>query len=178
MIDSSKWKRDRSRLKCIQGKGHRQLDFHEKKRSRVHRTRQVCRATARRRGDGLRRKRQVDTISARSISAPAPTRYSPSSGMRPRTSSSTRTFSRSATASKSTTTTRWTSSRPRAGSRQNLPYAKVSGGVSNVSFSFAATSRCARRSTPPFVSRRQGRHGHGHRQRRPARRCTTEIPAS
>jgi len=31
---------------------------------------------------------------------------------------------------------RWISSRPRAGIRQNLPYAKVSGGVSNVSFSF------------------------------------------
>ncbi len=33
--------------------------------------------------------------------------------------------------------------------RKNLPYAKISGGVSNVSFSAsAATSRCAKRSTP------------------------------
>ncbi len=41
-----------------------------------------------------------------------------------------------APASRSTTTTRSISSRRRAGSKQNLPHAKVSGGVSNISFSF------------------------------------------
>ncbi len=47
-----------------------------------------------------------------------------------------RTSSRSQPASKSTTTTRWTSSRLPRWIKQNLPYAKISGGVSNVSFSF------------------------------------------
>ena len=45
-----------------------------------------------------------------------------------------------------------------------LPYAKVSGGLSNISFSFAATTRCARRSTRRFV--RASRPGHGDSERR------------
>jgi 5-methyltetrahydrofolate--homocysteine methyltransferase len=44
----------------------------------------------------------------------------------------------------------------------------ISGGVSNVSFSSAATSRCARRSTPCSSITPSGGHGHGHRQRRAA----------
>jgi 5-methyltetrahydrofolate--homocysteine methyltransferase len=50
--------------------------------------------------------------------------------------------------------------------KQNLPHAKVSGGVSNVSSRSAATTRCARRSTPCSCTTPSGRHGHGHRQRR------------
>jgi 5-methyltetrahydrofolate--homocysteine methyltransferase len=51
---------------------------------------------------------------------------------------------------------------------EHLPHALISGGVSNVSFSSAATTRCARRSTPCSSTTPSGRHGHGHRQRRPA----------
>jgi 5-methyltetrahydrofolate--homocysteine methyltransferase len=56
-------------------------------------------------------------------------------GFPPRTSSSTRTSSPSPPASRSTTTTPSTSSRPPR-IKQTLPGALVSGGVSNVSFSF------------------------------------------
>jgi 5-methyltetrahydrofolate--homocysteine methyltransferase len=54
--------------------------------------------------------------------------------------------------------------------KQNLPGAKVSGGVSNVSSPSAATTRCARPSTPCSSTTRSGGHGHGHRQRRHGRR--------
>ena len=53
-----------------------------------------------------------------------------------RTSSSTRTSSRSPPASRSTTTTRSTSSRRRGRSRRRVPGVKISGGISNLSFSF------------------------------------------
>jgi 5-methyltetrahydrofolate--homocysteine methyltransferase len=52
----------------------------------------------------------------------------------------------------------------------------VSGGVSNISFSFAATTPCAR--SHPLrvsVSRHPRRHGHGHCERRSAR-VYEEIP--
>jgi 5-methyltetrahydrofolate--homocysteine methyltransferase len=58
-------------------------------------------------------------------------------GFPPRTSSSTRTSSRSRPASRSTTITASTSSRRlRGSSAQTLPHAHISGGVSNLSFSF------------------------------------------
>ena len=55
--------------------------------------------------------------------------------------------------------------------KQNLPGAKVSGGVSNVSFSLPR-QRPGARSDPHRVPvpRDPGRHGHGHRQRRHGRR--------
>jgi 5-methyltetrahydrofolate--homocysteine methyltransferase len=58
--------------------------------------------------------------------------------------------------------------------KANLPGAKVSGGVSNVSFSFRATTRCARPSAP-CLYRDQGRDGHGHRQRRLMTSTTTST---
>ena len=70
------------------------------------------------------------------LRARLPTSSPRRSASRPRTSSSTRTSSPSPPESRSTPPTASTSSRPRAGSRQNLPGAKVSGGISNVSFSF------------------------------------------
>jgi cobalamin-dependent methionine synthase I len=55
--------------------------------------------------------------------------------------------------------------------RENLPYAKTSGGVSNVSFSFRGNDPVREAIHTVFLlSRHQGRHEHGHRQRRPARR--------
>ena len=55
--------------------------------------------------------------------------------------------------------------------KENLPGALVSGGVSNVSFSFRGNNAGARgdpRRVP--LPRHPGRHGHGHRQRRRPRR--------
>ena len=53
--------------------------------------------------------------------------------------------------------------------KENLPLAKVSGGISNVSFSFRGNNvvREAMHSRVS-LSRHQGRAGHGHRQRRDA----------
>ena len=61
-----------------------------------------------------------------------------------------------------------------ARSRRTLPHAKISGGVSNVSFSVPRQQPGARgdpRGVP--VPRRQGGHGHGHRERRRSWRSTT-----
>ena len=63
--------------------------------------------------------------------------------------------------------------------KQNLPGALVSGGVSNVSFSFRGNNAGARgdpRGVP--VPRDPGRHGHGHRQRRRAAWSTTRSTPS
>jgi 5-methyltetrahydrofolate--homocysteine methyltransferase len=54
--------------------------------------------------------------------------------------------------------------------KQNLPGAKVSGGVSNISFLLPRQQRGARGDALGLpLSRGHGRHGHGHRQRRHAR---------
>ena len=54
--------------------------------------------------------------------------------------------------------------------KQNLPGAKVSGGISNISFSFRGNDAVREAMHTAFlVSRHQGRAGHGHRQRRHAR---------
>ena len=54
--------------------------------------------------------------------------------------------------------------------KENLPGAKVSGGVSNISFSLPRQQRGPRGDALRLpLSRRPGRHGHGHRQRRHAR---------
>jgi len=45
--------------------------------------------------------------------------------------------------------------------RQNLPYAKVSGGVSNVSFSFRGNDPRAKRSIRCSSTTRSSRHDHG-----------------
>jgi len=47
--------------------------------------------------------------------------------------------------------------------QENLPGAKVSGGVSNISFSFPATTRCAKPCTARSFSMPSRPHGHGHR---------------
>ncbi|MCK7494123.1 MAG: dihydropteroate synthase [Comamonadaceae bacterium] len=59
----------------------------------------------------------------------------------------------------------------RAGSRQHLPHAKVSGGVSNVSFSFRGNDHVREAIHTVFLYHAiQAGHDDGHRQRRPARR--------
>ena len=53
--------------------------------------------------------------------------------------------------------------------KENLPHAKVSGGISNVSFSFRGNNAVREAMhTRVSVSRHQGRPRHGHRQRRHA----------
>ena len=121
------------------GQARRQLDLAEGGRGRVPAPGDA-RPALRRRGDrdGVRRDRARPTpSSARStICQRGYDLLDRRSASRPRTSSSTPTSSRSRPASRSTTTTRSTSSTRRAGSAQHLPHAKVSGGVSNVSFRF------------------------------------------
>ena len=130
---------DRGRPEMRAGQGDRQLDLDEGRRGGLPR---ACREgpplRRRGRGHGLRRARARPTPSSgRPRSRRAPTASSPRrSASRRKTSSSTRTSSRSPPASRSTTTTASISSRRRAGSRRNLPHAHVSGGVSNLSFSF------------------------------------------
>jgi 5-methyltetrahydrofolate--homocysteine methyltransferase len=53
--------------------------------------------------------------------------------------------------------------------REHLPHAKVSGGISNVSFSFRGNDAGARQSHGVPVPRHPRRPVDGHRQRRPAR---------
>jgi 5-methyltetrahydrofolate--homocysteine methyltransferase len=124
-------------------------------------------AAALRRGrhrHGLRRGRVRPTRwSARSRSAPRLPVLTERSAS-PRTSSSIRTSSPSPPASRSTTPTPSTSSRPRA-DQAELPGAKVSGGVSNVSFSFRGNNPVREAIHSVFLYHAIGRHGHGHRQR-------------
>jgi hypothetical protein len=120
--------------------------------------------------DGLRRGGPGRHLSrGRSRSASAPTHPDERSAFPPRTSSSTRTSSPSPPVSRNTTTTAIDFIEATR-IRENLPHAHVSGGVSNVSFSFRGNDRCARRCTRCSCITPSGRHGHGHRQRRPARR--------
>ena len=139
MIDSSKWEVIEAGLKCVQGKPIvNSISLKEGEAEFLRQARLV--ASLRRGGgrDGVRRAGPGrHASSARSRSARAPTTsWSTRSASRPRTSSSTRTSSRSPPASRSTTTTRSTSSDATRWIREHLPHAKVSGGVSNVSFSF------------------------------------------
>ena len=71
-----------------------------------------------------------------------------------------------------------TSSRPRAGSSNTCPALGVISGGEQRQFSFRGNDRCARPSTPCSSPRHPGRHGHGHRQRRPRSRFTTSFPGA
>ena len=126
----------------------------------------------RRGGDGLRREGPGRHLRAQDRDLQARLRAADrQSASRPKTSSSIRTSSPSPPASKSTTTTPSTSSKRRAGSSETLPHAHVSGGVSNVSFSFRGNDPVREAMHSVFLLPRDpGGHGHGHRQRRPARR--------
>ncbi len=139
MIDSSKWDVIEAGLKCVQGKCDRQLDLDEGRRGRVPAPGQAVQALRRgRRRDGVRREGPGRHVRAEDRDLPARLRPADEASRLPgrRTSSSTRTSSRSRPASRSTTTTPSTSSRRASWIRANLPHAKISGGVSNVSFSF------------------------------------------
>ena len=114
MIDSSKWSVIEAGLKCVQGKGDRQLHHAEGGRGGIPAP-GAAGAPLRRRGDrhGLRREgpgrhaRAQHRICQRCYDAAHGARWA----SRPRTSSSTRTSSRSPRASRSTRATASTSSR-------------------------------------------------------------------
>ncbi len=101
------------------------------------------------------------------------------SSFRPRTSSSIRTSSPWPPASRSTIATVWTSSRPPPRIKQRMPAVHVSGGVSNVSFSFRGNDpvREAMHSVFLYHAIRAGLD-HGHRQRRPAGDLRGHRPAT
>ena len=139
MIDSSKWSVIEAGLKCVQGKGVvNSISLKEGEADFLHKAKLIQRYGA---GVVVMAFDEVGPgrhhRSARSRSASAPTSCSSSRpGSIPPTSSSTPTSWRSPPASRSTTTTRSTSSRRPASSRRPVPGVKISGGVSNLSFSF------------------------------------------
>ena len=156
------------------GQGHRQLDLAQGRRGEVPRSTRArsCKYGAAvvvmafdEQGQAATLRGQDPDLRAR---LPHPRRRArlPARGHHLRS----RTSSPSPPASRSTTTTRSTSSRRRAGSRQNLPHAKVSGGVSNISFSFRGNNHVREAMHSAFLYHAiQAGHGHGHRQRRHAR---------
>ena len=139
MIDSSKWSVIEAGLKCVQGKAVvNSISLKEGEADFLHKAQTVRRYGAAmivmafdETGPGRHRRAQGRDLPAR---LPAADRDRPAS-IRP-TSSSIRTSSPSRPASRSTTTTRSTSSRRRGSSRATCPGVKISGGVSNLSFSF------------------------------------------
>jgi hypothetical protein len=164
----------RGRPQVHPGQGHRQLDLDEGRRGRVPAPGQAgaplrCGG----RGDGLRRGRAGRHLRPQDRDLrPRLPACSPSRRLsRPRTSSSTRTSSPSPPASKSTTTMPSTSSRPVPGFAPGLPGAQISGGVSNVSFSFRGNDPVREAIHTVFLYHAiTGRVVDGHRQRRHARR--------
>ena len=159
------------------GQGHRQLDQPEGGRGRL--PRQGAHRAAlrrRRRGDGVRRDRpgRHRRAQGRDLRARLPAAHRARSASTRRTSSSTRTSSRSPPASRSTTSYAHELHRGDALDQGDAARAcKISGGVSNLSFSFRGNDvvREAMHSAFLYHAIRAG-HGHGHRQRRPARRST------
>ena len=93
------------------------------------------------------------------------------------TSSSTPTSSRSRPASTSIAATRSTSSRRAREIRRRCPGTHISGGLSNLSFSFRGNEPVRRAMHSVFLYHAiPAGHGHGHRQRRPARRLRRDRP--
>ena len=148
MVDSSKFSVIEAGLKCVQGKPVvNSISMKEGEAAFIEHAKIVRRYGAAVVVMAFDEKGQADTLRAQGRDLQARLRHPgrTRSAFRPKTSSSIRTSSRSRPASRSTTTTAWPSSRPRAGSAQNLPHAHVSGGVSNLSFSFRGNEPCARR---------------------------------
>ena len=138
MIDSSKWEVIEAGLKNVQGKAIvNSISLKEGEEKFV--ARPGCAASTAPPSSSWpsTRTARPTTSSAASRSAGGPTTsWSRRSASRPRTSSSTPTSSPSPRASRSTPTTALDFIEATRWIKQNLPGALVSGGVSNVSFSF------------------------------------------
>ena len=120
------------------GQADRQFDQHEGRRGAVPRARRASAAPMAPPSSSWRSTRSARPTprSARSRSASAPTSCSSPTAPSPTTSSSTPTSSRSRPGSTNIAATRSTSSRPRARSARRCPGTHISGGLSNLSFSF------------------------------------------
>ena len=138
MIDSVEMERDRGGAQMRFGQADRQFDQPEGRRGAVPRPRAQMPGLWRGGGrHGVRRDRPGRLRRrARSRFASAPTSCWSAKVFRPRTSSSTPTSSPSPPGSTSIAATRSTSSRPRGRSARAAPDVHISGGLSNLSFSF------------------------------------------
>jgi hypothetical protein len=150
MIDSSKWSVIEAGLKCIQGKGIvNSISMKEGEAEFIERARLCRRYGAAVIVMAFDEVGQADTYARKTeICARAYKLLTEPSASRRRTSSSTRTSSRSPPASRSTPTTPSTSSRPPAGSARTCRTATSPAGCPTSASRSAATTRCARRSTP------------------------------
>jgi 5-methyltetrahydrofolate--homocysteine methyltransferase len=131
--------RDRGRPQVPAGQGHRQLDLAEGRRSTPSCARRAGAALRRGGGgDGLRRGQgQADTVERKvAICKRAYRLLTQEIGFPPEDIIFDPNIFAIATGIDEHTTTRSTSSRPRANSSAASPHSHVSGGVSNVSFSF------------------------------------------
>ena len=140
MIDSSKWSVIEAGPEMRSGQGDRQFDLDEGRRGRRSASSAETGAPLRRRrgGHGLRREGPGRYAQAQDRDL-RPRLQDPDakrSASRRKTSSSIPMSSRSPPASRSTTITASISSRRSRWIKANLPHAHVSGGVSNLSFSF------------------------------------------
>ena len=130
---------DRGRPEMRAGQAGRQLDLDEGRRGGVPRARQDRAPLRRRRGgDGVRREGPGRHARAQGRDLHARLRHPDQAGRLPARGHHLRSehLRRSPPASRSTTTTASTSSRRRAGSARTCRTSHVSGGVSNLSFSF------------------------------------------
>ena len=172
MIDSSKWSVIEAGLKCVQGKGVvNSISLKEGEEAFVRQATLVRRYGAAVIVMAFDEQGQADTRRAQGGDLHrAPTASSPSRwGSRPKTSSSIPTSSRSAPGSRSTTTTRVDYIEATRRIKETLPHVLVSGGVSNVSFSFRGNDPVREAIHAVFLYHAiEAGHGHGDRERGPA----------
>ena len=172
MVDSSRWSVLEAGLKCLQGKGVvNSISLKEGEEQFLEQARRIKRYGAAvvvmafdEQGQADTVERKVDDLRPRL--RPARRRGAGS----PRTSSSTRTCSPSRPASRSTRSSRRPSSRRARQIKERCPGAKISGGISNLSFSFRGNDAVREAMHAAFLYHAIARRArHGDRQRRAAR---------
>ena len=177
MIDSSKWKVIEAGLKCVQGKGDRQLHLAQGRRGGVPPPGEARAPLRRRRGrDGVRRegpgrhRSRARSRSASALQAPHRAGRLPARGhhLRPNI------FAIATGIEEHDDYAVDFIEAHARGSSAHLPHAKISGGVSNVSFSFRGNDAVREAIHAVFLYHAiAGRHGHGDRQRRRSSASTT-----
>ena len=173
MIDSSKWSVIEAGLKCVSGKPIvNSISLKEGEEPFLEQARKVRAYGAAVVVMAFDETGQADTHAAqgRDLRARLQTAAS-ATASRPRTSSSIPTSSPSRPGSTSIAATRSTSSRRPREIRARCPHVHISGGLSNLSFSFRGNEPVRRAMHSVFLYHAiPAGHGHGDRQRRPARR--------